>query len=60
MDTAEDVGKKAPNYSKRRQAWKRNKMKDEKQRMPLIRRPCRQAWKKGFSLSSGPDPCVLD
>lgn len=36
------------------------KEKDEKRKKALIQRPRRQAWKKGFSLSSGPDPCVLD
>lgn len=35
-------------------------MKDGRGWKPLIRWPGRQAWKKGFGLSCGPDPCLLD
>lgn len=43
--------------------WERkrmNEMKDGRGWKLLIRWPGRHAWKKGFGLSCGPDPCLLD
>lgn len=37
-----------------------SEMKDGSEGKLLIRWPGRQAWRKGFGLSSGPDPCLLD
>lgn len=37
-----------------------SKMKDGREGKLLILWPGRQAWRKGFGLSSGPDPCLLD
>lgn len=44
-----------------RQALKKKRMremKDGREEKLLIRWPGRQAWRKGFGLSSGPDPCL--
>lgn len=46
-----------------RQASKEKRMselKDGREGKLLIQWPGRQAWRKGFGLSSGPDPCLLD
>ncbi len=37
---------------------KDEQMKDGREGKLLIRWPGRQAWRKGFGLSSGPDPCL--
>lgn len=45
-------------HGKRKERRKREERARETK--PLIQWPGMQAWRKGFGLCSGPDPCLLD
>lgn len=63
LEGARETNTLMENIQEEGQGWKEKRMsemKDGREGKLLIRWPGRQAWKKGFELSSGPEPCLLD